>query len=41
MLNNKVEMFPSNIIAGSFSFKKEYFFEIEDAAEKAVPKVGF
>jgi LemA protein len=41
MLNNKVEMFPSNIVAGSFGFKKETFFEIEDAAEKAVPKVGF
>lgn len=41
MLNNKVEMFPSNIVAGSFGFKKEVFFEIEDASEKAVPKVGF
>ena len=41
MLNNKVEMFPSNIVAGSFGFKKEAFFEIEDAAEKTVPKVGF
>lgn len=41
MLNNKVEMFPSNIVAGSFSFRKETFFEIQDAAEKAVPKVGF
>ena len=26
--NNKVEMFPSNIIAGMFHFKKEAFFEI-------------
>jgi LemA protein len=41
MLNNKVEMFPSNIIAGSFGFKQEAFFEIEDVAEKALPKIGF
>ena len=39
--NNKTEMFPSNIIAGMFNFKKEEFFEIEDQAEKAVPKVDF
>lgn len=41
VLNNKIEMFPSNIVAGSFSFRKEAFFEIKDASEKAVPKVGF
>ena len=40
-LNNKVEMVPSNIVAGMFNFKKEEFFELEDAAEKAVPKVKF
>jgi LemA protein len=39
--NNKIEMFPSNIIAQTFNFKQEEFFEIEDAAEKAVPKVSF
>src|SRR5512145_1002784 len=37
--NNKIQMFPSNIIAGMFSFKKEEFFEIENAEERAVPKV--
>ena len=37
--NNKIEMFPSNIIAGMFSFKKEEFFELEDKAETEVPKV--
>jgi LemA protein len=41
MLNNKVEMFPSNIVAGTFGFRKESFFEIEDSTEKTVPKVGF
>lgn len=39
--NNKIQMFPSNIIAGMFNFGKRDFFEIEDAAEKAVPKVNF
>ena len=41
MMNNKVEMFPSNIVAGMFNFKKEAFFEIENAAEREVPKVSF
>lgn len=39
--NNKIEMFPSNIIAGMFSFKQAEFFEIEDEAEREVPKVSF
>jgi len=39
--NNKIQMFPSNIVAGMFNFAKRDFFEIEDAAEKAVPKVNF
>jgi len=39
--NNKIQMFPSNIVAGMFSFKAEEFFEIEDQTEKAVPKVSF
>jgi len=39
--NNKIQMFPSNIIANGFNFKQEAFFEIEDKAEKAVPKVQF
>jgi len=39
--NNKIQMFPSNIVAGMFSFKEEEFFEIEDKTEKAVPKVSF
>ena len=34
-------MFPSNIVAGMFSFKEEEFFELENEAEKAVPKVSF
>ena len=39
--NNKIQMFPSNIIAGMFAFTARDFFEIEDAAEREVPKVSF
>lgn len=39
--NNKIEMFPSNIIAGMFNFEKSDFFEIEDAEERKVPGVNF
>ena len=39
--NNRIQMFPSNIIAGMFNFKEAEFFEIEDEAERAVPKVSF
>ena len=38
--NNKVEMFPSNIIAGMFNFKKYEFFTASEE-EKATPKVKF
>ena len=39
--NNKTQVFPSSIIANSFNFTKRDFFEIEDAAERKVPKVSF
>ena len=39
--NNKIQMFPSNIIAGMFKFNEEEFFQVEDEKEKAVPKVSF
>ena len=38
-LNNRIEIFPSNMIAGAFNFKREEFFEIPEA-EKEVPKVN-
>ncbi len=41
VLNNKVEMFPSNVIASMFSFKKGEFFELEDEAQREAPKVTF
>ena len=39
--NNKIQMFPSNMIAGMFSFQQSEFFELEDVKERAVPKVDF
>ena len=39
--NNKIQMFPSNILAGMFNFLKREFFEIEDKGERQVPKVSF
>jgi len=39
--NNKIQMFPSNVVAGMFKFNEEEFFEIEDEKEKEVPKVSF
>ncbi len=38
---NRVEMFPSNLIAGMFNFQAEPFFQMEDAGERAVPQVKF
>lgn len=40
-LNNKVNMFPSNVIAGFFNFKTEPFFELENQSEKTLPQVKF
>jgi len=44
--NTKLEVFPNNILAGMFGFKKEEFFQIEGSEEevkktKAVPDVKF
>jgi LemA protein len=40
-LNVVVESFPSNLVAGRFGFTQEEYFEIDDPAERAVPKVRF
>jgi LemA protein len=43
-LNNSVQTFPSNIIAGMFGFNKEPMFEISSAdraAHETAPKVSF
>ncbi len=39
--NNKIQMFPSNIVAGMFNFQASEFFEIENEAERQAPKVDF
>lgn len=39
--NNKVQMFPGNIIAGMFNFVAEQFFELDDEAAREAPKVDF
>ena len=38
--NNKVQMFPSNIIARMFNFTKASFFEVSDS-DKEAPKISF
>lgn len=40
-INNKVEMFPSNIIAGIFNVKQEPFFEVDTPSEREAVKVKF
>ena len=39
--NTARETFPSNIIAGMFTFKEAALFEVTDPMEKAAPKVSF
>jgi LemA protein len=39
--NNKIQMFPSSIIAGMFNFQQSDFFELEDKGDREVPKVDF
>lgn len=40
-LNVAVESFPSNLVAKQFGFQQVEFFEIDDPAERKVPKVSF
>ena len=39
--NNKIQMVPSNIVAGMFGFKAGEFFEVKDEAQREAPKVSF
>ena len=39
--NNKCEMFPSNVVAGTFGFDRAEFFEVDDEAERAPVQVQF
>ena len=40
-LNNKIQMFPSNIVAAMTGFKLGEFFEVTVAGEREAPKVSF
>jgi len=40
MYNNKIQMFPSNLLANQFNFTEAEFFEVEESA-RTVPKVEF
>jgi LemA protein len=39
--NNRTQMFPSNLIAGSFGFQAAEMFELKDTAEREAPQVKF
>jgi LemA protein len=39
--NTSIQQFPSNIIAGFGGFKAAPFFQIDNEADRAVPKVSF
>lgn len=39
--NVMIEQVPSNLIAGWFAFVKSHYFEIDDPADRSVPKVSF
>jgi LemA protein len=39
--NNKIQMLPSNIVAGTTGFKQSEFFEVKEGEEREVPKVSF
>ena len=41
LYKNRVEIFPSNIVANMFGFKAEPFFEVESAADRTTPQVKF
>ena len=40
-LNTKTQVFPANLIANTFSFKQEEFFELEEEGQREVPQVKF
>jgi LemA protein len=39
--NTRTQQFPTLLVAGPMSFRPREFFEIEVAAERAVPQVAF
>lgn len=40
-LNTKVETFPPNLVANMFSIRRAEYFEVEDPAVRAAPRVDF
>jgi len=40
-LNTKIESFPGNVIANTFNFQKQDFFQIDNESEKAPVEVKF
>ena len=39
--NTALMTFPTNVLGGMFGFTAEQYFELTDAAERAVPQVKF
>jgi LemA protein len=39
--NTRIEAFPSNVIAGAFTFEKAGYFEVKDEQVRSVPQVSF
>jgi LemA protein len=39
-LDTRIEVIPSNVVAGMFGFQKEEYFEIDSAIERSAPKVA-
>ena len=40
-LNTAVQSFPSNIVANTFGFAEDSYYEVEHAVERQVPSVKF
>jgi len=40
-LNTKIQVFPTNLIAGMFNFAQKDLFEIEEVTQREAPKVKF
>lgn len=40
-LNTLIESFPSNLVAKQFAFMKAEYYEVENAADRALPEVSF
>jgi LemA protein len=40
-LNTMIDQFPSNIVAGFFSYAKKDYFELDNEEDRATPQVKF